>query len=196
MGLFRVDNIVEDIKSALSAVLNQYFLTEDYIIINGTQKAFPACNIYYDITVLNNIDNTSDIFAKPVIAITGNRMTKARGLDTIKADGKCQTDIGQKTFIDISEFTRTVYVKCVNKYPLTFPGLNLGDDPFQVNHKEYCDKLWGLLYLVFNTQESKFAAENLYSVNLSASPIEYSTIHETVLSGQLKFTAHLERIIE
>ena len=104
--------------------------------------------------------------------------------------------VGQRTFIDISEFTRTVYVKCVNKYPLEFPGLNPGDDSIQINHKEYCDKLWGLLYLVFNTQESKFADVNLYSVNLTASPIEYSTENETVLSGELKFTAHLERIIE
>ncbi len=196
MGMFLVSNIVEDIKSALSSVLSTYFLVEDYIMICGMLRAFPACNIYYDITVLNNIDNASSIFAKPVIAITGNRMGKARGLDTKVADGKCEDIIGNRVYIDIIEFTRTVYVKCVSKYPLTFPGLNPGDDPYQINHKEYCDKLWGLLYLVFNTQESKFAAVNLYSVNLSASPIEYSTESETVLSGELKFTAHLQRIIE
>lgn len=161
--------------------------------MTGNALSFPDCNIYYDISVLNNTDNNSNIFAKPVIAITGTR--NFGGRSGVQYLGKCRC-LGYRNETDRATISRTVYIKTLNKYPLLFPGIYEGDDDIQMNCKELADRIWGLLYIVFTTQVTKFATVGLYSVNLDMVPMEESNEQETVLAGQLRFSIDVVRTLE
>ena len=192
---FRVpySSLVTDIKYALSSVLDLYFKDVKHVVIAGTPLSFPDCNIYYDISVLNNTDNKAAIFAKPVIAITGSR--NLGGKSGVQYLGKCRC-LGMRTETDRAIMIRTVYIKTLNKYPLLFPGIYEGDDDVQMNCKEMADRIWSLLYTVFTTQVTKFATVGLYSVNLDMVPMEESNEQETVLAGQLRFSIDVVRTLE